>query len=122
MTTRIIKHKGQYNICSTDEQWCIKVFLPDDAPKRVLDETWNAEDEPNIKGLPPSRVVELIAARLESYLISGGRTEARNLIDWCRIHSSRLDAEWAADQIAAKRKGIEALEREIKDLSDCLEE
>lgn len=116
---KITKVKGQYDLCSNNEQWRVAITgLPDKAPAKYLSDTWNIDDEPYVKGLPPSEVVELISERVESYLLSTKRKESREVIQWIRDNSKELDALWAKSEIELKRKAIARLEEEIEDLAE----
>jgi hypothetical protein len=112
----ISKHKGRYDLCSTEEKWCVSVRLPPGAPKEAISQTWDLEDEPDIDGLPPSDVVELISERLESFLVNTRREEDRKVIEWVRENAEPLDALWAGSEIERLKRQIEAEEREIKRL------
>ena len=116
----IRKRLGRYNLCSTEKEWLVSIQFPSGSLFQRIRETWAEEDEPDIDGLPPSEVIELISERVESHLISSSRKEERKIIGWVRENAERLDAQWAQDEIAQKRKCIERLHSEIKSL-ECLE-
>jgi hypothetical protein len=89
--------------------------LPDDAPEKVLVESWEAGDEPDTD-LPPSEMVEHIAKRLAGYLFNSAAPRKEELIKWCRANAARLDREWAETKISALRKEIASAEKQIKRL------
>jgi hypothetical protein len=95
----ISKDKGRYDYYSTKERWCVSVRLPTDAPQKVISQTWDLDDEPDIDSLPLSEVVELISDRLESFLVNTRREEDRKVIEWVRENAERLDALWAGSEI-----------------------
>lgn len=93
----IKKTLGRYNLCSTDPYWCVEVRLPDGT---TLGELWEADREPDIEDRPPSEVIELIATRVEEYLLATDRPEKRKKIEWCRCNADLLDRVWAQESAA----------------------
>lgn len=106
--------------------WChpsrkdflIRITLPDDAPAKHLSATWPVDKSPDIDSDdPPSKVVEIISTRIESYFLCSSRTEDRKTIGWCRANRTRLDREWATAEIAFCQKRIERTKRRIEELT-----
>jgi hypothetical protein len=97
-TVSIHKQFGRFNLLRANKSWCLQLRLPDDAPARSIAETFNEDEEPDDSG-PPSEIVEIIAEKLESYLISTKRDETRKVIEWCRENADRLDHIWAEARI-----------------------
>ena len=113
---RIDSYSGNFNyLNSKDRSTIVRIHLPDDAPEKVLDESWEEGDEPDTD-LPPSEMLEHIAKRLKGYLFNSERSRKEELIKWCRANSSRLDREWAETKIAALREAISIAEKQIKRL------
>ena len=113
---RIDSYSGNFNyLNSKDRSTIVRIYLPDDAPENVLDESWPEGDEPDTD-LPPSEMVELFSKRLATYLINSARPRKERLIAWCRANAARLDREWAETKIAALRKEIVSAEKQIKRL------
>ena len=115
----ITKNHGRYNWLSNDEQWLVVIMLPGG---RQLSETFPDDEEPEISGLPPSEVVELLADRAKRYLLDTEREKKKEIVAWCREHADEIDSEWAKGQIALKQKRIEALKAEIAKLEDIVED
>ena len=110
---RIDSYSGNFNyLNSKDRSTIVRIYLPDDAPENVLDESWSEGDEPDID-LPPSEMVELFSKRLAEYWINSARPRKERLIAWCRANASRLDRDWAETKIAALRKEIASAEKQI---------
>lgn len=117
----ITKSRGRFNLASNEYQYQIVLRgLPKDAPKQILSETFNEDEEPDISDIPPSEVVEIISERLESYLYSTSRDEKRKVIKWCRENSELIDSIWAKDEIERKKASIKRIEDKIKDLETYL--
>jgi hypothetical protein len=109
----ITKTLGRYNFANTAEkQWCVQMIMPDG---KGLSETWPEEEEPDIDGVPPSQVLDLIEERLKSYWISTRREETLARIAAYREKSEELDDAWA-------RRLIASLERKIRELEIYLAE
>lgn len=118
---QITKVKGRYNFCSNEEQWRVAITgLPNEAPAKYLSKTWDIEDEPYIKNLPPSEVVEIISERVESFWISTSREKDREIIQWIRNNSEELDVKWAKGEIKRKEKAIGRLQEDIERLEDIV--
>ena len=61
---RIDSYSGNFNyLNSKDRSTIVRIYLPEDAPENVLDESWAEGDEPDTD-LPPSEMVELFSKRL----------------------------------------------------------
>ena len=113
---RIDSYSGNFNyLNSKDRSTIVRIYLPDDAPENVLDESWSEGDEPDTD-LPPSEMVELFSKRLAAYLFNSARPRKERLIAWCRANAARLDREWAETRIAVLRKEIASAEKQIKRL------
>lgn len=103
----ISKTLGRYNFANTAEkQWCVQMRMPDG---KGLSETWPEDEEPDIDGVPPSQVLDLIEERLKSYWISTGRDETLARIAVYREQSEQLDDAWARLHIVAYERKIKAL-------------
>ncbi|QTO46366.1 hypothetical protein [Burkholderia latens] len=108
----VTKNLGRYNLASNDNDWCVQVMMPDG---KTISARWPEDDEPDTDGRPPSEVIELIVARLNSYWICTNRTETLARIDAARPMFDQMDDAWARRQIAQH-------ERQIKELSQYLME
>jgi hypothetical protein len=110
----VSKNLGRYNFASNEKQWQVSVRLPDG---KWIGETWDADDEPDVGDYtPPSEIVELIAARLERYLMHSGREEKRKAIAYARSVSAEMDRAWAQRRIDGAKRLIEQMEAFIADL------
>ncbi|PVE25397.1 hypothetical protein DC522_05730 [Microvirga sp. KLBC 81] len=102
----IIKQLGRYNFAGSDKEWSVQIRLPDG---KWLSEMWPEDKEPDIEGLPPSEVIELIATRLEEWWICTGREEKRERIAYARSVAAQMDHDWASAEIARLEKRIASL-------------
>lgn len=114
MSVTITAYTGCFDYLNPDrKQTCIRLSLPDGAPSPELSESWPEDDAPAWEDRPPSEIVDLIAARLESYWISTGREKKRQVIAWCRQNIARLDREWAKSRIKHMEQEIENMKKQI---------
>lgn len=95
---------GQYYITSNEKQCCITVRTNRGL---AVSELWPVDKAPDVDGVPPSEVIDLIAARSKSYWISTGREKTLAEIEKMKEISAEMDSAWAKDHIAR-------LDREIK--------
>lgn len=117
MSVTITGYTGCFDYLHPDrKQTCIRLSLPDGAPAPELSESWPEDDAPAWEDRPPSEIVDLIAARLESYWISTGREKKREVIAWCRQNIVRLDREWAETYIRYMEKEIAGMNKRIASL------
>ncbi len=114
---RIIKTLAAYNILDPSEkQWCVQMFMPD---KSALSEKWPENDEPDIDGIPPSKVLDMIEERLQSYWIYTGREEKLARIAAYREQAEQLDDAWARLQIASYERMVDSLKPYLITESDA---
>ncbi|CAB3905672.1 hypothetical protein LMG2828_04735 [Achromobacter piechaudii] len=103
----ITKTLGRYNFANTAEkQWCVQMHMPD---KTMLSEKWDEDDEPDIEGVPPSQVLDMIEERLKSYWICTRREETLARIAAYREQADQLDDAWARRQIASYERMVDSL-------------
>lgn len=111
----ITKTLGRYNFANTAEkQWCVDMRMPDG---KGLSEKWPEDEEPDIDGVPPSQVLDMIEERLKSYWIATGRDEKLARIAAYREQSEQLDDAWARRQIASYERRIRELENHLAEES-----
>jgi len=116
----ISKNRGRYDLCSTEEEWCVSICVLDDGLERCISEIWPLDDEPDIDNQPPSEVIELIAERVERHLVSAGRPKDREIIQWVRENAEHCDDAWARQQIQRLERRREALATQILSLQQHL--
>lgn len=88
---------GQYNWASTEDVWCLTLSTP----YGQVSETFPLDDKPDVDPgwTTPSEVLDLIEARLDSYLYSTRRAEVKEKIAEIRQHSNEIDAAWLDQKI-----------------------
>jgi hypothetical protein len=104
------KEKGRFNLLSNDQQWHVVLRASNG---KVLSQTF--DDEPEIDGLPPSEVVEVLSTRIESFLFSSEREKQRTVIAWFREHADLIDSGWARNRIESLHNQIDDLSRYVLD-------
>ncbi|KCB52854.1 hypothetical protein ACLQ9J_04285 [Bordetella hinzii] len=112
----ITKTLGRYNWASNDKLWCVQMRMPDG---KGLSETWPEDEEPDIEGLPPSQVLDLIEERLKAYLFHSGRDEMLARIAAYREQAEQLDDAWARLQIASYERMVDSLKPYLITESDA---
>jgi hypothetical protein len=125
MKTYYNKSKGIYSMKfsgKSEPEWQVWMQLPEGAPKRGISETWDQDDEPDIDGLLPSEVAELMAKRNESYWIKTSKEENRAVYEWIAANAPAIDEAWLADQIIAKERELEGLRDRRQCILDSIEE
>jgi hypothetical protein len=112
MATRIVKYLGNFNWCDrTDKDWQVSIILPNG---EIISMLWAEENEPDIDGMPPSEVVELMKKRSDELWIYTGRDELNRKAAWVAEHAAEIDRDWALSQIDGLTKRIEHMSAEIE--------
>lgn len=106
------KTKGRFNWAGSEDEWQVVLRASNGT---TISELWDLGDEPDVDGLPPSEVVEIIAKRLEGYWINTDREAKRKKIGWLRQHAELIDSGWARNRIESLRKQIDDLSRYVLD-------
>lgn len=115
---RVDSYSGCFNMLRPDKKyWVIRVWLPDEAPASSLDETWEDGDEPTWQDRPPSEVIDIIEAKVESAWLVTDRAKKRELIAWCRDHVAMIDRKWAEHQVKLLQKRIDDAQSRIDELT-----
>ena len=119
MNVFISKSLGVYNLAGPGKkQWLVELRVKGlrDLPV-VLSATWEEDDEPDIDGLSPSEVMDLLERRFESYIIDTNREKKRASLAWMRENAEEIDMAWAASRVESFRKEVESLNRKIASLT-----
>ena len=115
MKVLISKSLGTYNLANPGQkQWSVelRVIGLQDSPL-VLSATWEEDDEPDIDGLAPSGIMDLLEQRFESYIIDTNREKRRASLAWMRENTEEIDKAWAASRVESFRKEVERLNYKI---------
>ena len=118
MKVFISKSLGAYNLANHGQkQWSVelRVMGLQDSPL-VLWATWEEDDEPDIDGLSPSAVMDLLERRFESYLIDTNREKKRASLAWMRENAEEIDRAWAASRVESFRVEAGRLNNQIASL------
>jgi len=128
MKAQIRKTLGQYNFCSSDKQWQVYMYFDECPIQRGLACLWDEGDEPDIEGMKPSGVIEVMSERVESYWISTSREQERKVVQWVKDNAKTLDSQWLTDEIERWEKKrqrcvstIVSLEIELEELNNPTE-
>ena len=106
-TVRISCSKGRYNLLSNDEQWCLRLATPHGNVSQTFD-----EEPPYWGGVEDA--LDLIEARLKSYLFSSRRDEDLQVIANIRAHLNECELLHTEGQILT-------VEREMKSAQERLD-
>ena len=119
MNVFISKSLGVYNLAGPGKkQWLVELRVKGlrDLPV-VLSATWEEDDEPDIDGLSPSAVMDLLERRFESYIIDTNREKKRASLAWMRENAEEIDKAWAASRVESLRVEAERLNNQIASLT-----
>ena len=119
MNVFISKSLGVYNLAGPGKkQWLVELRVKGlrDLPV-VLSATWEEDDEPDIDGLSPSEVMDLLERRFESYIIDTNREQKRATLAWMRENAEEIDKAWAASRVESLRVEAERLNNQIASLT-----
>lgn len=103
---------GRYNFAGTEKDWCVSLYTS----FGNVSETWPEDAKPDIDGLLPSEVLDLIEERLDSYWINTGRKERKEKIAQIRGHVKEIDAAWLSARIAATENELADLKYRLADV------
>ena len=113
------KSFGAFNLANPGcKQWCVELRvtgLP--GPPVSLAAIWEEDDEPDIDGLSPSEVMDLLERRFESYIIDTNREKKRATLAWMRENAEEIDRAWAASRVESFRMEAERLNNQIASLT-----
>ena len=107
MSATFYKNLGRYNFAGTEKSYCVALHTP----YGNISQTWPEDDEPDISGCLPSDVLDLIEARLKSFLYTSRFEKDKATIAAIREHANELNVLYVKNRIAAARKAIERDER-----------
>ena len=119
MNVFISKSLGVYNLANPGKkQWLVELRVNGlrDLPV-ALSATWEEDDEPDIDGLAPSEIMDLLEQRFESYLIDTSREKKRAALALMRESAEEIDKAWAASRVESLRREVERLNHEIASLT-----
>ena len=106
---------GQYNWAITEDSWCLTL----ETPYGTVSEIFPKDDKPEVdpERTTPSEVLDLIEARLDSYLFATRRAETKARIAKIRQYSDEIDAAWLDQQIKQAEDRLRILRRNRAALS-----
>ncbi len=110
-TTNFYCTRGSYNWAKPDEKQYLVSLV---TPYGSISETF--EDEPEIEGLHPSDVLDIIEGRLKSYWISTDRESKLKTIAEIRKHSIEIDRQYIQSKIGLHELAIERLQASLENL------
>ena len=115
MKVSVWKSFGAFNLANPGcKQWCVDLRVTGLPGSPVsLAATWEEDDEPDIDGLSPSEVMDLLERRFESYIIDTNREKRRASLAWMRENAEEIDKAWAASRVESFREEVESLNRKI---------
>ena len=109
---------GRYNLAGTEKSWCVTLYTSEGH----FSETWPEDEKPDIDGLLPSEVMDLLVERLDSYWIHTGRVEKKARMTAWQEKASAFDDAYLVAQIERLEKQIQTTKRRLNDLRDAEED
>ena len=119
MNVFVSKSLGVYNLAGPGKkQWLVELRVNGlrDLPA-VLSATWEEDDEPDIDGLAPSGIMDLLEQRFESYLVDTNRVKKRAVLALMRESAEEIDNAWADSRVGSLRREVGRLNHEIASLT-----
>lgn len=113
MSIRISQQTASYNLLDPSErQTQIIVYLPEG---KAISAMWPEGDAPEIDGLSPVEVVDLITERIKRVWTTDREGKERKLATaaWVAEHAVEINREWAQGEIERRRRRMTELEHEI---------
>ena len=101
---------GRYNLCSNEKDWCLQL----QTSGGNFSETWPEDEKPNVDGMLPSQVLDLIEEQLRSFWVSSGRDEKLKRMEEWRKRAHEYDEAWLL-------RRIEETEEQRANLSERLD-
>lgn len=106
---------GHYNICGTNKSASLQLITSGGNFSALFE----VDEAPDVDGLLPSEVLDLIEARIDSYWISTGREDTKKRIKEWRKEQRDFDAAWLEKRIEATEKTLVSLKRELQNVRDA---
>lgn len=106
---------GNYDFASTCKDWCLSLRTD----YGNLSEMWPENDMPDIDGMLPSDIVDLIESRLDSYWYTSRRAESKEKIARIRAHAHEIDLDWLDQKINAAEAGLAVLRQQRQDIGEA---
>ena len=119
MKVFISKSLGAYNLANPGQKrWYVELRVRrlQDSPL-VLSATWEEDNEPDIDGLAPSGIMDLLEQRFESLLVDTNRETKRAVLALMRESAEEIDNAWAASRVESLMREVERLNHEIVSLT-----
>lgn len=110
---------GSYNFADPREKrWQLHIALYDFGDTvRGVGVTFPEDEEPNVDGLPPSEVVELIAAKLSKLWLNTSRERDNAVVAFIRDNAAWVDRVWATQEIERNQQKIARLSKQNETLT-----
>lgn len=116
MSVEMNKHLGRYSLTSNEKHWRLCLYTPHGRISVLFSE----DDEPEIDGLLPSEVLDLIEAGMKGWYRSSHAEDAA-IIAKIREHKHEIDLEWLEYRAVKAEERAADLRRKIADILDEME-
>lgn len=118
-TFYVNKNLGRYDLLSNDKDWCVSVNIRHpDSPLPCINETWSENDCPDLDGLTPVQVIDLIEEKVNSYLYTSRKAKYEPFFKWVKENRKSLEIQHAKEQIEEYKNKIIDLEQLIIELEE----
>lgn len=114
MSVYIYKNLGRYNLAANTKEW--QVYVRTDFG--TVSELWDENDEPDIEGMLPSEVLDLIEERVRSYWLNTARESKLQTITDIRVNMKAVDREYLVTQIAHVSRQLKGLADQLADMDE----
>lgn len=118
MSTKYTAHYytnvGRYNLLGDNKSWCLTLCTSGGN----FSETWPEDDHPEVVGMKPTEVMELLRERLKSYLYKSSRDETLARMDAWMADGNQYDIAWLTAAIDRHEREATKLKRERQEILD----
>lgn len=111
---RISICEGRYYLGRAETQWRVGLETPYGSVSYIF------EDEPNIQGLLPRQVLDIIEEQSKKAWIDTGREERDKKIATLREHEDIIDKIYLLLLLARAKAEVMSLNTQLAELKDCV--
>lgn len=116
MSVQMSKHLGRYSLTNNVKHWSLCLYTPHGRISVLFSE----DDEPEIDGLLPSEVLDLIEAGMKRWYRPSHAEDAA-IIAKIREHKHEIDLEWLESRAVKAEEKAAGLRRQIVDILEEME-
>lgn len=113
-TVRFYACKGRYYLGRSESQWRVVLDTPFGKVSYIF------EEEPNINGMLPRQVLDLIEMESKKAWIDTGREERNKKIAALREYEDVIDKMYLIELLKRAKSEVVSLNTQLAELKDCV--